>query len=112
MSDSCENAADIFSCTQDDLSACTVNAASVTEKLLNGGQSSYISDCPRDLKGTSLKSIYFVLNNGLVFCDKLLPDPTFSLSPKTINFSPQYYADLHFQVRYFILMITIILVLL
>ena len=36
-----------------------------------------ISECVPDLpKGKFLSSIYFVLNNGLVFTDKLLPQPS------------------------------------
>ena len=46
--------------------------------------------CPKDLeKGKYLKPIYFVLDNGLVFSDKLLPDPMFQLTPDSF-----YYAAL------------------
>ena len=59
-------------------------------------------ECPKDLKaGTFLKSIYFVLNNGFVFEDKLLPEPSISLLSENIKFSTKYYIDLYSKVKSF-----------
>ena len=58
--------------------------------------------CPKDLeKGKYLKPIYFVLNNGLVFSDKLLPDPLLQLTPDNITFTPDYFVNLHYSVSSF-----------
>ena len=57
---------------------------------------------PSDLeKGIYLKPMYYVLNNGLVFCDKLLPDPKYSLLPDKYIFTTNYYVKLHFDVSLF-----------
>ena len=57
-----------------------------------------ISDCPRDLKkGTFLKPLYYVLNNGQVFVDRLLPDPTEPLTSDA-KMSREYFINLHFSV--------------
>ena len=59
-------------------------------------------ECPKDMKaGTFLKSIYFVLNNGFVFEDKLLPEPSISLLSENIKFSTKYYIDLYSKVKSF-----------
>ena len=52
-------------------------------------------------KGKYLKPIYFVLDNGLVFSDKLLPDPTFQLTPDAIYYTPDYFVNLHYSVSSF-----------
>ena len=58
--------------------------------------------CPKDLdKVSHLKPIYFVLDNGLVFIDKLLPDPSSQLIPRAPNFSKDYYVQLHYHVSSF-----------
>ena len=52
--------------TQSDIKDDRASAVSATDLL----------SAPRDLeKGSFLKPIYFVLDNGLVFTDKLLSDP-------------------------------------
>ena len=54
---------------------------------------------PKDLeKGTYLKPLYFVLDNGQVFHDKLLPDPVDKLTLDFIKYSREYYIDLHYNV--------------
>ena len=61
-----------------------------------------ISECVPDLpKGKFLTSIYFVLNNGLVFTDKVLPDPSKPLISKNIKYSSNYYTDLFIKVSSF-----------
>ena len=57
---------------------------------------------PKDLeKGTFLKPLYYVLNNGLVFNDKLLPDPSEELIPDHCKFNKEYYVNLHYKVSEF-----------
>ena len=61
-----------------------------------------ILECPPDIvKGKFLKSIYFVLNNGLVFTDKLLPDPSKPILSNNIKFKSEYFTDLYFKVSIF-----------
>ena len=60
------------------------------------------SSAPRDLeKGSYLKHIYYVLDNGLVFTDKLLPDPSSPLVLGQPQFSKEYFVNLHFKVTQF-----------
>ena len=55
--------------------------------------------CFKELdKAVFLKSIYFVLDNGLVFTDKLLPDPLEPLLSQNLSFSKDYYVNLHYEV--------------
>ena len=82
---------------QDDpenLFASAKNAASVFD----------FSPAAKDLeKVSNLKPLFYVLNNGLVFCDRQLPPPTFECFPDTdkLTFSKDYYVDLHFKVAAF-----------
>ena len=65
-------------------------------------KSEILSEAPRDIgKGTYLKPIYFVLDNGHVFTDKLLPDPSDALTPENLLFTKEYYIRLHFNVSSF-----------
>ena len=59
-----------------------------------------LEPAPKDLdKPSFLKPVYFVLNNGLVFHDKLLPNPEGPLyQADKIKFSKEYYVDLHFRI--------------
>ena len=75
----------------------------VTAVEVSGDNSeSYVSgilEClPDILKSKFLKSIYYVLNNGLVFYDKLLPDPGVQLTPEDQYFTKDYFIDLHFKI--------------
>ena len=57
---------------------------------------------PKDLeKGTFLKPLYYVLDNGLVFHDKLLPDPSQKLAPDFLQYDQKYYVNLHYRVSLF-----------
>ena len=57
---------------------------------------------PKDLeKGIFLKPVFYVLDNGLVFHDKLLPDPKQNLIPDNCQFSKEYYVKLHYDVSKF-----------
>ena len=95
------NAPDNICKSKDDLSAYSMSAE-------NGQQLSVVDkpeilesviDCPRDIKrGTFLRPLYYILNNGLVFTDKLLPDPTQPLVSDSIKFQTDYFTNLHFQV--------------
>ena len=88
FSASCEDVAVDIVSTKDDASA-AINVKSKDEQSSSKTRFSHISDCRKDMKGTFPKPIYFVLNNGLVFSDKLLPHPACSLVPEITNFSPQ-----------------------
>ena len=83
------NAALLSDCKDDGASAVSVSAID-------------FSSASRDLeKVTHLKPIYFVLDNGLVFTDKLLPDPSSPLTSDNLQFSKEFYVDLHFKVSSF-----------
>ena len=57
---------------------------------------------PKDLeRGIFLKPLYYVLNNGLVFHDKLLPHPLQKLTPDNLRFSNEYFVKLHYDVASF-----------
>ena len=57
---------------------------------------------PKDLeKGIYLKPLFYVLDNGLVFHDKLLPDPKQRLIPDNCQYSKEYYVKLHYDVSKF-----------
>ena len=78
--------------TQSDIKDDRASAVSASDLL----------SAPRDLeKGSFLKPIYFVLDNGLVFTDKLLPDPMSPLLSDTQLFSKDYYINLHSEVSSF-----------
>ena len=101
------NAADQVSQKEDDSSASSILSLSATHKQRAIGKKFLsldipsdvdISDCPRDLKkGTFLKPLYYVLNNGQVFVDRLLPDPTEPLTSDA-KMSNEYFINLHFSV--------------
>ena len=83
--------------TSDSLALFSVSCEKASEKLLNSKDDSSVEDQSSDLKSYQVNSsdfsechkdivkvnllepIYFVLNHGLVFNDKLLPDPTVCL---------------------------------
>ena len=48
-----------------------------------------------------LKPLYYVLNNGSVFHDKLLSDPNIRLIPDKLQFNKDYYVNLHLNVSSF-----------
>ena len=95
-------AADIESSYEDDLSASVVSVSALNEQKVVESTDNHISECPRDLKrGVFLKPLYYVLNNGQVFTDKMLPDPTHSLISDATMFTTEYYTQLHFEVSKF-----------
>ena len=57
--------------------------------------------CPKDTTKGFLQPVYFVLDNGLVFTDKLLLDPNESLMPGITSFTNDYYKQLHSDVSKF-----------
>ena len=73
-------------------------------KIYLKGSSETCSDpymAAKDLERTAcLKPVYYVLDNGQVFHDKLLPDPIHPF-PLEKHFSPQYYIDLYLKVKSF-----------
>ena len=81
------------------------NAALQTENKDDRASASYSIDflsAPKDLeKGSFIKPIYFVLDNGLVFTDKLLPEPSSPLVSEKPRFSQDYYIDLYSKVTRF-----------
>ena len=95
------NAADIKSVMKDDC----LSMAATAVKVSDDNSESYVSDileCSPDIpKGKFLKSIHYVLNNGLVFTDKLLPDPSKPLISNNIKFNSNYYTDLYFRISSF-----------
>ena len=71
----------------------------VKQTYSNSGSNPYMA--VKDLEKISfLKPIFYVLNNGQVFHDKLLPDPVCSF-PSDLKFSTDYYVNLHFKVASF-----------
>ena len=72
------------------------------EKMKSCVSVSDILTMPKDLdKCSYLKPLYYVLDNGLVFNDKLLPDPDVQLTPVYQHFTKEYFIDLHFKISLF-----------
>ena len=96
LSVSCEKASEKLLHSKDDSSVEDQSSHFKSDQV----NSFDFSECPKDIvKVNSLKPIYFILNNGLVFIDKLLPDPSVSLLSDLQHFTSSYYVNLHFQVK-------------
>ena len=96
------NAVDSKSERKDDCLIMSAAAVKVSGEL----SVSDVSECLPDLpKGKFLRSIYYVLDNGLVFTDKLLPDPSKPLACSNLRFQSNYYTDLHLRCPVLILII-------
>ena len=81
------------------MSADKLSADNSSCVLVNSEAGQDIGYCAKDLdKDRYLKPIFYVLDNGLVFADKLLPDPSLKLTPNHLSFTPDYFVNLHLEV--------------
>ena len=91
--------------TDDSISSATDSAPELVSSVSKPEACQYFSDvtiAPSDLKkGPYLKPLFYVLDNGSVFHDKLLPQPSFKLIPDNLQFDKEYYVDLHLKVSSF-----------